>query len=55
MSKRNTPDVTPNTYTGPDMGKWELRLENQNYYTNELCKIEKDLQARGINCRITAV
>lgn len=54
ISKRNTPDITSNIYIG-DMGKWELRLENQNYFTNELCKIEKDLQARGINCRITAV
>jgi hypothetical protein len=57
LSKRYTSDITPSTYTTPatDMGKWELRLENQNYYTSELCKLEEDLQTRGINCRITAV
>ncbi|KAJ5748592.1 uncharacterized protein N7511_010288 [Penicillium nucicola] len=54
VSKSYTLDLTPYLYIA-DMGTWELRLENQHYYASELDKLEKDLQVRGIDCRITAV
>lgn len=35
------------------LASWELRLQGQSYYMNELGKIGEDLQRRGIDCCIT--
>ncbi|KAJ6131415.1 hypothetical protein N7523_001875 [Penicillium sp. IBT 18751x] len=35
------------------LASWELRLQGQSYYANELGKIGEDFQRRGIDCCIT--
>ncbi|KAJ5131045.1 uncharacterized protein N7515_007084 [Penicillium bovifimosum] len=37
------------------VGKWELRLQGQSYYRNELDWVADDLRRRGIECWISAV